>query len=344
MTSAVSLVPSPGHVYPDHPENPDRFTELGYWEQKPFHDQLLWLTPEPASLESVAAVHSPHMIEAVRQACHQAPAIIDFAPTYVSSSSFEDALMAAGASLACVQAVLDGDARNAFAIVRPPGHHAEPQAPMGFCLFNNIAIAARHLLEAGLQRLLIVDFDAHHGNGTQAAFLHEERVTYFSTHQEGIYPGSGHLQDAPQAASRIINLPLPARSGDACFQQIANEILTPLVAKVQPEFILVSAGFDAHWQDPLTSLGLSTFGFHALADSLVELANSTCQGKLVFILEGGYLPVIISAGVDACLSAMNGLKASDHGDPSPYPESDISQRIAWLQQRHGLEKQIYLKK
>lgn len=336
MTSAVTLVLSPGHSYPDHPENPNRFSDLGHWEQKPFNTKLIWLDPKPASLERVAAVHRPQMLAKLKQACLRAPAIIDFAPTYVSPSSFEDALLAAGGSLVCVQSVLEGKAHNGFAIVRPPGHHAEPDAPMGFCLFNNIAIAAQYLLAAGLTRILIVDFDAHHGNGTQAAFLHEERVSYFSTHQEGIYPGSGHLDDAPHALGRIVNLPLPARSGDACFQTVEKEILQPLVAKWQPDFLLVSAGFDAHWQDPLTSLGLSTFGFHQLADSLVELSEEACQGRIVFILEGGYLPGIVAAGVDACLSAMNGLKASDRSNPSPYQEVDIMQRITYLRRRHNL--------
>jgi len=334
MTTACVLVPSPAHTYPDHPEEPGRFsmvakyatTLLGNWQAKPYASALKWLDVIPATIQEVASVHTGRMIAELEAACEQGPAIVDFAPTYVTPTSFADALNAAGGTLACTRAVLRGAADNAFAIVRPPGHHATPDAPMGFCLFNNIAIAAQAALAAGLARLLIVDFDAHHGNGTQAAFWNEERVAYFSTHQEGIYPGSGRIGEAPHARGRIVNLPLPARSGDKAFARIAEQVLTPLAERFQPQMIFVSAGFDSHWDEPITALGLSSDGFFALSQRLVGLAKEYCNGKIVFTLEGGYNPQNVASGVEACLAALTGMEFSPQ-DSSPYPEPDIRARL-----------------
>jgi len=337
MTTACVLVPSPTHAYPDHPEEPGRFSMLGDWQAKPYASALKWLDTVPATLEEIAAVHTARMIAALEAACAQGPGIVDFAPTYVTPTSFEDALNAAGGILACTRAVLCCEADNAFAIVRPPGHHAVPEGPMGFCLFNNVAIAARAALASGLERILIVDFDAHHGNGTEAAFWNEERVAYFSTHQEGIYPGSGRIGEAPHARGRIVNLPLPARSGDRVFALIAEEVLTPLAAHFQPQMIFVSAGYDSHWDEPITALGLSSAGFLALSRYLVGLANQYCEGKIVFTLEGGYKPENVASGVDAGLIALTGVEFSPPGDPSPYPEPEIGERLARLRRWHGWE-------
>ena len=229
MSTAVVSIPSPGHYYPGHPEDPARFSDLVNWDLKPYAHKLEWLTSTPADPARIATVHSHKMIAEVEKACLRAPAIIDYAPTYVTQSSARDAFNAAGGVLACTQAVLSGQDRNAFAMIRPPGHHAEPEAAMGFCIFNNVAIAARLALEQGLGQVMIVDFDAHHGNGTQATFWQEPRVAYFSTHQEGIYPGSGHMEEAPHARGRIVNLPLPAYSGDQTFSVLTQEVLFPLV-------------------------------------------------------------------------------------------------------------------
>ena len=335
MTTACILVPSPGHAYPDHPEEPGRFSRLGDWQEKPYASDLKWLEVVPATRQEIASVHTEQMIATLEAACKHGPAIVDFAPTYVTPTSFADALNAAGGILACTRAVLAGEADNAFAILRPPGHHAVPDGPMGFCLFNNVAIAAQAALAASLARLLIVDFDAHHGNGTQAAFWNEERVAYFSTHQEGIYPGSGRIGEAPHARGRIINLPLPARSGDKAFAHIAGQVLTPLAEHIQPEMIFISAGFDSHWDEPITALGLSSAGFLALSQQLVGLAKQYCNGKIVFTLEGGYNPQNIASGVDAGLLALTGARSSPAADDrSPYPEPDIRSRLAQLLEWH----------
>jgi acetoin utilization deacetylase AcuC-like enzyme len=337
MSTAVISIPSPGHFYPDHPEDPARFSGLVNWDLKPYAHKLEWLKSTPTDPARIATVHSHRMIAEIEKACLQAPAIIDYAPTFVTQSSARDAYNAAGGVLVCTQAVLNGQARNAFAMIRPPGHHAEPEAAMGFCIFNNVAIAACLVLEQGLGQVMIVDFDAHHGNGTQAAFWHEERVAYFSTHQENIYPGSGRMEEAPHARSRIVNLPLPAYAGDQTFSIVTEEVLIPLVQKRQPDMLLVSAGFDSHWQDPLTNLGLSTRGFFNLAHSLVELAETYCNGKIVFVLEGGYHPQKVASGVDACLRALTGEEPEEAADPSPYPETDTHERIARLRVLHGLK-------
>lgn len=336
MKTACALVRSPEHIFPGHDEAPSRLQFLDGLEKHPWADRLAFLEAQTAPLEAVTAVHSERLLRALETACRQGPAVIDYAPTYVTPTSFADAFLAAGGVLACTRAVLDGQARNAFAIVRPPGHHAEPERAMGFCLLNNIAIAARYALDSGLARLLIFDFDAHHGNGTQAVFWDESRAAFFSTHQEDIYPlRTGGIDDAPHARGRIVNLPLPPRSGDAAFARIAGEVLAPLVRKFAPEMIFVSAGFDSHWDDPLAELGLSSAGYFMLAQNLAALADEFCGGKIVFVLEGGYNPRALAWGVDAVLSALTDGPFSPT-DPSPYPEPDIGPRLNALRQWHGL--------
>lgn len=335
MTTACTLVPSPDHIFPGHEEAPSRFQYLGDWDAKPY--RLTFLEPEPVARETVLAVHSERMLRDFEEACRMGPGITDYAPTYVTPSTFADAFLAAGATLTCTRALLEGRARNAFAIVRPPGHHAEPENSMGFCLLNNIAIAARYALTSGLSRILIFDFDAHHGNGTQAVFWKEPRAAFFSTHQEFIYPGrTGFIDEAPHARGRIVNLPLSSRSGDGAFARIATEALTPLVEKFSPEMIFVSAGFDSHWNDPLAELGLTSAGYFALAQTLVRLAESHCGGKIVFVLEGGYNPKNIASGVDAVLSALTGSPFTPQ-DPSPYLEPEIEDRVKRLIELHGLK-------
>ena len=339
MTTACALVLSPGHVYPGHEEAPSRFRYLSGWESKPFVASVRWLDPQPAPREAVSAVHSERMLHDFETACRHGPGITDYAPTFVTPGTYADAFLAAGAALDCTRAVLTGQAQNAFAIVRPPGHHAEPEASMGFCLLNNLAIAVMDSLST-IGKALVVDFDAHHGNGTQAVFLNEPRVAILSTQQEYIYPfRTGFIEDAPHARGRIVNLPLPARSGDAAFARIAREILTPLVEHFRPEMMFVSAGFDSHWGDPLAELGLSSAGYYAYARRLVELAVQVCTGKIIFVLEGGYNPKSLASGVDAVLSALTGTEFNPQ-DPSPYPEPEPEARLEAVRIWNGFVKKI----
>jgi acetoin utilization deacetylase AcuC-like enzyme len=334
MSTAFTFVPSRNHEFPDHPERPGRLEVL---EPLLSSFGVERIEPKPATVEEVARVHPVGMIRGIEEVCKEGVGIIDYAPTFVTETSYEDALLAAGGVLTCTRAVLHGDVNNAFAIVRPPGHHAEPSHAMGFCLFSNIAIATQDLLSRGLKSVMVIDYDAHHGNGTQAAFLNEERAGFISTHQWGIYPGTGWWEDAPQAKGRIVNVPLPSYAGDKTFMRIADDIFEPMVKTFHPEIILVSAGFDSHWNDPITSLGLSTHGFYNLSKKLVEIAAEHCGGKIVFVLEGGYDPHNVANGVGAVFDALTSRPLKNEpGDASPHKEPDYESRINDIRKRHGI--------
>jgi acetoin utilization deacetylase AcuC-like enzyme len=335
MNTVYTYVSSQNHVFPDHPERPARFDIL---EPKLKSFDAEHMETQPATREEIAHVHDPRLIAALEKVCReQAPGIIDYAPTYVTRSSFEDALLAAGGVITCARAVLKGEAKSAFAIVRPPGHHAEPDRAMGFCLFNNVAVGAREALRNGLDRVAIIDYDAHHGNGTQAAFLNEERVAFLSVHQfqPGFYPGTGGIDEAPHARKRIVNVPLPERAGDHVYEQVAQRLFLPFVESFQPEMIFISVGFDAHWSDPITMLGLSTAGYLMLARNVIALAEQYCQGKIVFVLEGGYDPVNVANGAEAVFVAATGKGESETRDPNPHKEPDCESRIEEVRKWHG---------
>lgn len=335
MKTVYTFIPSYEHQYADHPERPGRLDAL-----EPLLaslENVRKIEAPPATVEQVARVHQPQLIKAVEEVCKQGPGIVDHAPTYVTQTSYDDALLAAGGALACTRAVLDGEAKNAFAIVRPPGHHAEPDHVMGFCIFNNIAIAAREALDSGMDRVMVIDYDAHHGNGTQAACVDDERFGFISTHQWGIYPGTGSLEDAPQARGRLVNVPLSAYAGDKVFARVADEIFQPMVEKFRPQMLFISAGFDAHWNDPLTSLGLSTRGFFNISKKLVDLAEEYCQGKIVFVLEGGYDPLNVANGSAAVFDALtNSTLSHEIRDPSPHREPDHEALISEICKLHGV--------
>jgi acetoin utilization deacetylase AcuC-like enzyme len=334
MKTVYTLVSSPNHMYPDHPERPARLDLLAP-QLKSFEAERL--DAKPATREEVGLAHDPGLIAALDQVCREeAPGIIDYAPTYVTKTSFQDALLAAGGVLTCTRAVMNGEARNAFAIIRPPGHHAEPNRAMGFCIFNNVAIAAREALRAGIEQVAIIDYDAHHGNGTQAVFLHDERVGFLSAHQWGIYPGTGWIEDAPHARKRIVNVPFPAGAGDNAYEQMADEIFVPFVDSWKPHMIFISVGFDAHWSDPITMLGLSTAGYWTLAKKVVQLADEYCDGKIVFVLEGGYDPRNVANGAGAVFDALTGSRRSENiNDLNPGKEPDYESRLKEVRALHG---------
>jgi len=209
---------------------------------------------------------------------------------------------------------------------------------MGFCIFNNVAIAAREALSTGMERVMVIDYDAHHGNGTQAACLDDDRFGFISTHQWGIYPGTGWIDDAPHARGRLVNVPLSQFAGDEVFARVADDIFQPVVEKFRPQMLFISAGFDAHWNDPLTSLGLSTRGFFNISKKLVALAEEYCNGKIVFVLEGGYDPLNVANGSAAVFDALtNSTARNEAGDPSPHSEPDHESRIAEIRKLHGIK-------
>ncbi|MBC7876645.1 MAG: histone deacetylase [Anaerolineales bacterium] len=337
MKTAYTFVPSRTHEFPDHPERPGRLEVL-----EPLLNSRIagaeQLKSTPATQEQIARVHQPQLIKAIEEVCKQGPGLIDSAPTYVTQTSYEDALLAAGGVIACTNSVINKEARNAFAIVRPPGHHAEPDRAMGFCIFNNIAVAAQEALTHGMERVMVIDYDAHHGNGTQAAVLNEERIGFISTHQWGIYPGTGWITDAPHAKGRLVNVPLHSRAGDKTFDLVTDLVFKPLIESFRPQMLFISAGFDAHWNDPLTSLGLSTQGYYNMSKKLVQLAEEHCEGKIIFVLEGGYDPHNVANGAAAVFSSLtNSQLRVDPNDPSPYDDPDHESRIAEIIKWHGMK-------
>jgi acetoin utilization deacetylase AcuC-like enzyme len=336
---AFTVVPSPTHLDPTHPEHPRRLEGLAQAAQTTFGSTLQNVQPVPVDDESVLAVHVPSHMEFLRSACEQAPAIIDYAPTYVTRDSLECARQAVGGTLAVLREIIEGRSESGFAAVRPPGHHATPGRAMGFCLLNNIAIAAKAAQRAGLAKVMIVDFDVHHGNGTQEAFEGDGTVLYVSTHQHGIYPGTGHLEERGRGSGHgtIVNLPLPAYAGDGAFDRIAEEFLVPLADRFKPDLVLVSAGFDAHWMDPLASLQLTTRGFHRLARALLGIARSHCGGRALFVLEGGYDPAVVREGVLASIAAMTDADAPlDRLGPAPVEPADVDHVLRAARVLHGL--------
>jgi acetoin utilization deacetylase AcuC-like enzyme len=251
-----------------------------------------FVTPEKARIEDVELVHDIEYIKFVETLCKSGGGLIDLEDTVVSPESFEVALYAVGGTLKAVNLVMEKKFENAFALVRPPGHHAEKFCAKGFCIFNNVAIAARYLLKKfNLQRILILDIDAHHGNGTQETFYETNKVLYISLHQDPrIFPGTGFIDEIGEGEGLgyNVNIPFPFRTGDQIYLKAMREIVTPIIYQYKPQFILVSAGLDGHYTDPVASLSLSALCYQEIYEIIVNLASEICEGKLVSVLEGGY--------------------------------------------------------
>ncbi len=275
-----------------HPERPERLLaivrRLG---DAGLLDRTVRLKPAPADEKWLTAVHTPQYVEHVRRNCRQGAAVLDSADTPVSKDSFDVAVAAAGGVLAAVDAVVDGKVQNAFCAIRPPGHHATKNRAMGFCLFNNVAVAARYAQEKHkLPKILIVDWDVHHGNGTQAVFNDDPSVMYFSVHQHPFYPGTGSAAEKGEgkAAGTKINVPLAAGSGDREYKRAFEEVLRPAALAFKPDLVLISAGFDAHERDLLGRMKVTSRGFAELTRIVKKIAEESCRGRLVSVLEGGY--------------------------------------------------------
>jgi acetoin utilization deacetylase AcuC-like enzyme len=327
------------HRFPGHPEAPERIHALGEWLNHPPYPEISWLEFSPANESDLTLVHEESLLAFLKDECQRGTHEFEPSPTYVTEASYEAALGAAGAVLAVSREIISTGTGCGFAFVRPPGHHAEPDTALGFCLFNNIAIAAADAVASGLGRVAIVDFDAHHGNGTEAIFWNTPEVAYLSTHERGIFPGSGQWDSAGHARGRIVNIPLPPFSGNLAFDQIYQQIIHPWLARFKPELILVSAGYDAHFSDPLTTLTLDTQGYYQLACNLVASADSLCEGRLAFVLEGGYDPLALADNTQACLAAMAGrANFPDHYGKGPNVRRDIMPLIDQLRNYHHLEE------
>ncbi|MFH1719563.1 MAG: SUMF1/EgtB/PvdO family nonheme iron enzyme [Planctomycetota bacterium] len=277
---------------PDHPERPERLTEIVEGlKAKGLYSQLLELKAAPAALDWIQTVHSLDYIERARSSCENGAGYFDSLDVPISRRSYEAAVTAAGGVLAAVDAVMDKKVTNAFCAVRPPGHHALENKAMGFCIFNNVAIGAKYVQKKyGLSNVLIVDWDVHHGNGTQATFYDDPTVLYFSVHQYPFYPGTGSQAEkgSGKGLGYTINVPLPAGTGDATYLKAFEEKLRPAALAFSPDFVLISAGFDAHKDDLLGGMAVTAQGFAQLTEVVKAIAQKCCEGRLVSVLEGGY--------------------------------------------------------
>lgn len=293
-----------------HPESPTRLRViLDDLEARPVPGTQ-WQRSRPASDAQIEAVHTPAYHARLRAMAGRTAQLDP--DTALSPDSYQAAVLAAGAAVAAVEAVWAGRARNAFALVRPPGHHAERSEAMGFCLLNNAAIAAESARVLGARRVMVLDWDVHHGNGTQHIFEHRPDVLYLSAHQFPFYPGTG----APDEVGRgggvgfTVNCALPSGQDDADYGAVFADLFLPVARQFRPDLILVSAGFDAHEADPLASMRVTDGGFAAMAHALRALADELCGGKLVLLLEGGYDLRALPASVRACVEVLTGKAAA----------------------------------
>jgi len=302
------------HITEDgHPERPDRLTVINEMlDVCPFSENLLFIQPRKVSRNDLIRVHAPRYVDKIA-----ATAKYDFCrltpDTTTSSGSYLAALLAAGGTIDAVEAVYNGTADNAFVLGRPPSHHAENSKALGYCLFNSIAVGAAYAIQKlGCSRVLIVDWDLHHGNGTQHIFEADDAVLFFSIHQYPLFPGTGLFTDVGlrQGEGYTFNIPLSRGYGDGEYVFLFEKILRPLALEFSPDIILVSAGFDTHRADPLGGMNLSRYGYAGLTRSLLSIADSCCDGRVVFCLEGGYHLEGLQRGVQAVLSEMTGYNRS----------------------------------
>lgn len=303
-----------------HPESPQRIRAIyEMLEAEKGLASLILIPPRAATKKEIALIHTQEYIEQIEETSGRERVYLD-PDTSTSPRSYEVSLLAAGGMLEAADRIMDRKAGNAFALVRPPGHHAEASQAKGFCIFNNVAIAAQYLVEKwGLRRILVVDWDLHHGNGTQNAFYSRDDILYFSTHQFPHYPGSGHWSEVGDKRGQgfTVNVPLAPEKTDDDFLFIFRRLLAPIAAAYKPEFILVSAGFDIFAGDPLGGMEVSVKGFGAMTGELLSLAHLTARDRLLLTLEGGYNLFGLKDGVRSVLLALNGQKPESPVKLSP---------------------------
>ncbi len=296
-----------------HPERKERLIAVGEGLRTyGHHDHLVHFKPRRATEEELRLIHPTSYIRTIQQTSGKPRTQLD-ADTIASAESYEVALHAVGSLLVLIDAVEAGEIQNGFGFVRPPGHHAEPDRSMGFCLFSNVAIGAAYALEKyRLSRILVIDFDVHHGNGTQNAFYNRSDVLYVSTHQFPFYPGTGNFPEIgeKEGVGFTINFPLPAHSSDDTYNLVFDKIIAPIGKSYRPDLILVSAGYDAYVEDPLAGMEVTPAGFAGITQTILSLAQDVCDGKVVFLLEGGYHLKGLQTSVLKTLDELTG-----HGSP-----------------------------
>ncbi len=329
------------HNMPGHVENNRRTAEaMTLLEKRGVLDAMHPLAIEPIDLPALHRIHAPDYVQRVQGMAAAGGGMLDF-ETYMTSTSFEAARMAAGAAIAVTQAVVSGQARNGFSIMRPPGHHALPDQAMGFCIFANAALAAKAAqVEMGLERVLILDWDVHHGNGTEAIFYDDPTVAFISYHQYPLWPGTGAAGDIGRGPGEgyTMNIPMPPGAGDAAYLRAFDELVAPFARRFQPQLLIVSSGYDVHWRDPLSQMALTLNGYAQLAHRTHLLAEELCQGRLVVLLEGGYDLGAVSYGVlDTALALLGRVEeAEDPFGPPSMPETDVGFLMAQLKRIHRL--------
>ena len=304
-----------------YPEHPGRLSEIkAYLDKNPIPGIQFQSGAAAATYDQLARVHTTSYLDHIFS-LEGKRAWLDKDTTAVSPDSIKAATAAAGNAIAAVESVLKGEAQSSFALVRPPGHHAEPVRARGFCLLNNVAVAAAHAqVKLGCERILIIDWDAHHGNGTQDIFWADPDVLFFDTHCAApFYPGSGHLEEVGDGFGEgyTINVPLPETVGDIAFEKVFRDILVPAAEHFKPDLVLVSAGFDPHRND--MAMNLSYDGFKVMTRIVQDIADKHCEGRLAFVLEGGYNLTSLSKGVHAVLEVLAG------GDVPTLSETGIKE-------------------
>ncbi len=329
MYSPVFLDHDPG---PDHPESPNRLkvimrelNQSGLLES----GKCMIVKPNPAKQEDLELVHEADYIELVNKTCLSGGGLLDLGDTVVSPKSCEAAVLAVGAVIDAVNMVNAGNAKNAFALVRPPGHHAGPYYALGFCLFNNVAVAAAHILNRFCKRVLILDIDAHHGNGTQEIFYETDRVLYLSLHQDPRdFPGTGFADEVGEGRGRgfNVNIPFPLRVDDSLYQEGFNQIAVPIIQQYSPQFILVSAGFDGHYTDPVAQLLLSMQSYSLVFSEILNLASRLCEGKVVVTLEGGYSMRFLGKMVASTIANLAEVEYKTWRDKGPIADFKIREK------------------
>lgn len=306
---------------PHHPERPSRLAavRLGV-ERSGVADALVAMVPRAATAAEVERVHTAQYVARLHAACLDGGGLLD-PDTPVVPASWEAALLAAGAGLDAIERLEAGEADAAFCAVRPPGHHALPSRGMGFCLLNNVAVAAAALADRG-ERVVIVDFDAHHGNGTQEVFYADGRVLFISLHQWPLYPGTGALRETGSGAGAgaTINFPMPAHATGEHYRRAVERVIAPAVERFEATWMLISAGFDGHVSDPITDLGLSSADFADITADLVQLVG---PGRTVAFLEGGYDLEGLANSVAGCLSALAGERTHPERPTSGGPGASV---------------------
>jgi len=301
------------HITGAHPESPGRLVSIMHGlEENGLLDEVMRVEPRCASDEDILRVHSAEHLARVRTAAAEGVTMLD-ADTVVSAKSCEAAVLAAGGLLEALDWIVEGKIDNALCLVRPPGHHATPDRAMGFCLFNNAAVAAAYLKDVhGVDRVLIVDWDLHHGNGTQDIFYADPRVLYFSAHQSPHYPGTGSVTEtgAGEGLGFTVNVPVQGGMGEEEYLQTVREALQDTAYAFSPNFVIISAGFDSHRDDPLGDLNMTEEGYASLTRFVLDIAADCCDGMLLSTLEGGYnLPALsrsVGAHLKELISAIDG--------------------------------------